>query len=318
MLSYILFSHGLACPHIASGLHSLKTSGLMWIALLLSWFAYLALECGPYPILPKLTTGNQWRSADMHASNPASIPRISLLQLLDQHATLTSHRSDNGAAVSAGDNLMLPVVGSIMRTCGAFFIRRTVKGCPDAALYKAVLSAYLRALIFRGISLEFFIEGGRSRDGRIAAPKLGLISTCVDASLSSSCQERPVYIVPVTISYDLPLEEKGMLRELMGMPKQQETTLQFVCAFAKVAYALVWRACTPWRQSRQLGLGGHKGRVAVSFGEPLSVQHFLKERARRRRKRSARKGFSDLCTAAAGALLCMHVAEQQTRRCGSL
>lgn len=200
-----------------------------------------------------------------------------------------------------GDNLRLPIVGRIMRTCGAFFIRRSTKGTNDAALYKATLTSYLHTLLFHGISTEFFIEGGRSRDGRIAAPKLGLLSTCVDASLTGRC-ERPVHVVPVTITYDVPLEERGMLRELMGAPKQRETVLQFVSAFGKLLGALAWSACAaPWRW-RPLGLGGRNGRVAVGFGEPVGINAFLRERARRRRKRGGRKSALQLSSSASGAL----------------
>ena len=59
----------------------------------------------------------------------------------------------------AGDNLNLPIIGRIMRTCGAFFIRRSIKNCSDAALYKTCLDRYLRTLMAHGSPTEFFIEG---------------------------------------------------------------------------------------------------------------------------------------------------------------
>jgi len=46
-------------------------------------------------------------------------------------------------------------------------------------------AGYVRALLERGASLEFFIEGGRSRDGRIGAPRLGLLALVVDAALDA-------------------------------------------------------------------------------------------------------------------------------------
>lgn len=83
---------------------------------------------------------------------------------------------------------MLPVVGSIMRTCGAFFIRRSIKSCPDAALYKRTLDTYLSTLLAHGAPLEYFIEGGRARDGRIATPKLGLLTSTVDTALADGAK----------------------------------------------------------------------------------------------------------------------------------
>lgn len=75
-----------------------------------------------------------------------------------------------------------------MRTCGAFFIRRSIKSSPDAALYKRTLDMYLSTLLSHGAPLEYFIEGGRARDGRIATPKLGLLTSTVDTALSDEAK----------------------------------------------------------------------------------------------------------------------------------
>lgn len=205
--------------------------------------------------------------------------------------------------IAAGDNLALPIVGRIMRTCGAFFIRRSTKTAPDARLYKATLDAYLHTLLFHGISTEFFIEGGRSRDGRIAAPKLGLLASCADAALSARC-EKPLHIVPVTITYDVPLEEAGMLLELLGEAKKKETIAQFVWAFGRMLAVLAWRAVVP-KKRPLLGCGGRNGHVAVGFGEPVAVVPFLRARAKRRRKRGGgKKGAMSQAPSATGALSC--------------
>jgi Acyltransferase len=217
---------------------------------------------------------------------------------------MTSHRHralrSSLRRARAGDNLDLPVVGRIMRTCGAFFIRRATKGA-DARVYKAALDAYLRTLLFHGIPIEFFIEGGRVRDGRIAAPKLGLLASCVDAALAPRCAARPLHIVPVTITYDMPLEETGLLLEMLGQPKQKETVLQFVCAFGALLARVVWRTLVSGNR-RTLGRGGRNGRVAVGFGAPVSVAQFLRSRQKRRKKRGgAKKGALSQVSLAAGA-----------------
>ena len=65
--------------------------------------------------------------------------------------------------IAAGINLNMPVVGPILRRGGAFFLRRSFKG---NRLYAAVFDAYLGQILHRGYSIEYFVEGGRSRTGR--------------------------------------------------------------------------------------------------------------------------------------------------------
>ena len=75
--------------------------------------------------------------------------------------------------IVAGINLNLPVIGTLLRTGGAFFIRRSIRG---SALYSAVLGEYVAQLVSGGYSLEYFIEGGRSRTGRLLQPKGGMLA----------------------------------------------------------------------------------------------------------------------------------------------
>ncbi|MGH8462301.1 MAG: 1-acyl-sn-glycerol-3-phosphate acyltransferase, partial [Stenotrophobium sp.] len=80
--------------------------------------------------------------------------------------------------IAAGINLNMPVVGGLLRRCGAFFMRRSFSG---DRIYTAVFRAYVDSLIQRGYPIEFFPEGGRSRTGRLLAPKTGLLSMVVEA-----------------------------------------------------------------------------------------------------------------------------------------
>ena len=57
-------------------------------------------------------------------------------------------------------------------------------------------AGYIRAVLEEGLPLEVFIEGGRSRDGRITLPRLGILSFVVDAFLDgrmdkASAQQGP-------------------------------------------------------------------------------------------------------------------------------
>ena len=68
---------------------------------------------------------------------------------------------------------------------GAFFIRRTFKG---NKLYSTVFREYLGELFSRGYSVEYFVEGGRSRTGRLLDPKTGTLSM----TIGPCCAEAPV------------------------------------------------------------------------------------------------------------------------------
>ncbi|HEY3593210.1 MAG TPA: 1-acyl-sn-glycerol-3-phosphate acyltransferase, partial [Polyangiaceae bacterium] len=99
--------------------------------------------------------------------------------------------------IAAGDNLSFFPLGFFFRRGGAFFIRRTFG---SDRLYAAVVDAYIRRLILDGYSIEFFLEGGRSRTGKVLPPKLGLLNMVVEAALS--VPTKTVSFVPVSIGYD--------------------------------------------------------------------------------------------------------------------
>ena len=153
--------------------------------------------------------------------------------------------------IVAGVNLNMPVIGPILRRGGAFFIRRSIRG---NALYAAVLGEYVAQLVGEGFSLEYFIEGGRSRTGRLLAPKGGMIVMTIKAFLRAP--RRPVVFQPVYIGYEKLIEGKSYLDELSGQPKEKETV-----------WALLRAAAGILRQ--------HYGKVAVSFGEPIKLKDVL-------------------------------------------
>lgn len=153
--------------------------------------------------------------------------------------------------IAAGVNLNLPVLGSLLRRGGAFFLRRSF-GDP---LYSTVFREYMSQLFARGVSLEYFIEGGRSRTGRTLSPRGGLLSMTVRSFLRDS--HRPVVFQPVYIGYEKIMEGESYIGELSGQPKQKESWLGLF---------------------RSLGaLREHYGSVAVNFGEPLFLTELLDE-----------------------------------------
>ncbi len=152
--------------------------------------------------------------------------------------------------IAAGKNLSFWPMGHIFRKSGAFFIRRSFRG---AKLYTAVFERYIKALLEEGHPLEFFIEGGRSRSGKLILPKLGFLSILLQAQKEGFSED--LIFVPASITYDRILEEKAYLKELSGGKKEKESFRQFM----KARHFL----------SRKYG------RIYIRFGQPLSLNEYL-------------------------------------------
>src|ERR1700677_3641748 len=120
--------------------------------------------------------------------------------------------------VAAGANLDMPLIGRFLRKGGAFFLRRSFKG---DALYPVVFAKYLGFMMARGHPLEYFIEGGRSRTGRLLAPRTGMLSMTVRSYLREP--NRPVVFMPVYFGYERIVEGRTYIGELSGAPKQKES-----------------------------------------------------------------------------------------------
>ena len=127
--------------------------------------------------------------------------------------------------VAAGKNLSFWPLGPLFRSGGAFFIRRSFRG---AVLYSKVFAEYIHKLLEEGYNIEQFIEGGRSRTGKLLMPKLGLLSILLNAYKNGACKD--MIIVPIYIGYDRVLEEKSYLQELEGVQKKPETLIGVIKA----------------------------------------------------------------------------------------
>src|SRR5262249_49381050 len=123
-------------------------------------------------------------------------------------------------------------------------------------LYAAVFAAYVRRLLKEGHALEFFIEGGRSRTGKLLAPKMGMLSMCVDPVLEGGLAD--VSFVPVSISYEKIIEAKSYAHELGGGAKKREDVGTLL-------------------SSTRLLIARY-GRVYVDFDEPISLRVFAASR----------------------------------------
>ncbi|KAK0742124.1 hypothetical protein B0T21DRAFT_360657 [Apiosordaria backusii] len=111
--------------------------------------------------------------------------------------------------VVAGDNLNFPLVGSFLQHAGAMYIRRSFG---DDQLYTTLVQAYIDVLLQGGYNLECFIEGGRSRTGKLLPPKFGILSFVLDSLLSGRVED--AIICPVSTQYDKVIETEGYVTEL--------------------------------------------------------------------------------------------------------
>jgi len=152
--------------------------------------------------------------------------------------------------IAAGINLNIPVVGRLLRKGGAFFIRRSFAG---NALYTVVFMKYLAAIMARGHSIEYFIEGGRSRTGRLLQPKTGMLSMTVRSFLRDPV--RPVVFVPVYFGYERIVEANTYISELSGAPKKKESWLDLLLSLRVLRERF--------------------GTVHVNVGEPIRLNDLL-------------------------------------------
>jgi glycerol-3-phosphate O-acyltransferase len=158
--------------------------------------------------------------------------------------------------IAAGINMAFWPMAPLFRGAGAYFIRRTFEGNP---LYKMVFRLYLEYLIREGYTQEFFIEGGRSRTGKILTPKLGMLSAIVNAFVSGV--RRDLFLVPVSIHYGRIVEEEAYKQELLGGQKEKES------------FGALLKARRVLRQKY--------GTAYVTFAEPISLNAALGDRKER-------------------------------------
>lgn len=193
-----------------------------------------------FDTVKRVTPGHEVIYVPCHRSH---IDYLLLSYQLYQNGVVPPH-------IAAGVNLNLPGVGPILRRGGAFFLRRSFK---SNALYSTVFSEYVTQLFARGVSMEYFIEGGRSRTGRLLDARAGMLAMTLRSFLRES--RRPVVFQPVYIGYEKLIEGKSYIGELSGRKKEKESLLGLLRAFGV--------------------LRNHYGKVTLSFGEPIFLAEHL-------------------------------------------
>ncbi|WP_286234297.1 glycerol-3-phosphate 1-O-acyltransferase PlsB [Thalassotalea sediminis] len=153
--------------------------------------------------------------------------------------------------IAAGINLNFWPAGPIFRKAGAFFIRRSFKG---NRMYSAIFREYLGLLFERGYSVKYYSEGGRSRTGKLLAPKTGMLAMTIQSLLRGI--NRPLTLVPVYLGYEHVMEVGTYYKELSGSKKQNESIFGVLKAIKNL---------------RNYGKG------FVNFGTPININSFLNQ-----------------------------------------
>ena len=170
---------------------------------------------------------------------------VLLSYVLFQHGWAIPH-------VASGDNLNMPVIGGILRRVGAFFIKRTYH---DLDVYRSVLESYLYEVVNRGNSVEFFIEGTRSRTGWMLHPQFGFARLLLEYQQRGV--ERPLAIVPVYVAYERLLEIASHRQELLGSQKRNESVFGVIRNLRKMSRAM--------------------GTLSIRFGTPIPVEEYVSQ-----------------------------------------
>lgn len=152
--------------------------------------------------------------------------------------------------VLGGANLALWPLSMVGQRNGIVFIRREFR---NDHLYRAVLKRYLSSLIENRKNLEWYIEGGRTRTGKLRPPRYGVLSYVLDAFADHP--EHDVHVIPTSVIYDAQHEVGAISAEEMGGSKAPES-FSWLYNFAR-------------SQSRRLG------KAYLRFGEPLSLSESL-------------------------------------------
>ena len=221
-----------------------------------------------YPIVRMLVRGFTWfwnsRYEGINIRNIEHVKNISKDNALVyvpchrshiDYCALTFILYENGLMlpqVAAGNNLNLPIIGGILRGAGAIFMRRSFM---KNTIYSTVFFEYIRSLMIRGSSIEFFPEGGRSRTGLSLPSRPGLLSLILRSFASLKIQK--VKIIPIYIGYEKILEGQSYLSELSGSKKKRESLLD------------------PFKVLKDFN--DYLGNAYLNFGKPIDLGEFLEE-----------------------------------------
>lgn len=231
--------------------YSFITVAVMFVG----WFwnrIYNGIRLNHAESFPHNAQGHEVIYVPCHRSH---IDYILLSYLIHENGSVPPH-------IAAGINLNLPVIGPWLRRGGAFFLRRSFR---SQKLYAAVFYEYLSTIQSQGVAIEYFIEGTRSRTGRLLPPKGGMLAMSVKSYLKAPL--RPIMFQPVYIGYERLVEGDSYTTELSGKAKRSERLTDLFKVFGILRH--------------------NYGTAHVSLGEPIFLDQLLTKHDPQWRKNTA-------------------------------
>lgn len=236
-------SENLARQHANTIVSNMSYPTIRILVRVLRWFwnrIYSGIEVNGVTRLTQIAQTHTLIYAPSHRSH---IDYLLLSYTLYQHGFMLPH-------IAAGDNLNMILVGPLLRRGGAFFMRRSFR---RDRLYASIFNEYLYEMLRHGRSVEYFIEGGRSRTGRLLQPRTGMVQMTLDSN--DRGVPRPIAIMPVYVGYEKLVEADSYVNELRGAKKSSESLFD------------VFQNLRLVRQKF--------GRVSLNFGKPIELHQFL-------------------------------------------
>jgi glycerol-3-phosphate O-acyltransferase len=215
---------------IANAIHTLYTQG------------YGAIHYSDDEVSQIAALGNEHPVVFL-PSHRSNLDRLSLQFMLWENDLPPNH-------TAGGINLDFFPIGPVLRRTGVFFIRRSFR---DNELYKIVLRAYIDFLIEKRFPMEWYMEGGRSRSGRLNPPRFGLLNYVVESLRRGKSDD--IQLIPVSIAYDQIQDVPDYAREAQGRSKEEESIGWLVRAIRS--------------------LRRRYGDIYIRFGEPVSVRSVM-------------------------------------------
>jgi glycerol-3-phosphate O-acyltransferase len=151
----------------------------------------------------------------------------------------------------------------LVRAMGAYFVRRNSKN----PLYRRVLERYVNMATWEGVPQAVFPEGGLSRDGRLQAPKLGILDYMLRGF--DPARGRDIVFVPVGINYDRTLEDRSLVRRLDPNAIRRSKTFVLRTTLRFIGRNLWLMARNRWQRF---------GYAGVNFGTPVSARDWCRTR----------------------------------------
>lgn len=203
------------------------------------------------------------KDIDVH---PHEIEKLRALGRTSALVFIPSHKSNfdhmmlyhllftNGFApphTAAGNNMSFFPMSRILPKTGAYFIRRSFQNDP---IYKESLRGFINYLVQRRFHQEFFIEGGRTRSGKLLPPRYGMLRYIVDGIRRADVSD--VYFVPTAITYDQVFEVEEYVKEQLGGKKERES------------FGFLMRMIRSLGE-RQLG------KVHIRFADPITLRGYM-------------------------------------------